>query len=67
MESNMTELKVCGCGRSPTSKCIRWHSLSEDEYQDKLKEAKKNAPKIKKRKLEEIEAEADAEIKRLGL
>ena len=38
-----------------------------NEYQDKLKEAKKNAPKIKKRKLEEIEAEADAEIKRLGL
>ena len=33
----MTELKDCGCGRSPTGKCIGWHSLSEDEYQEKLK------------------------------
>ena len=28
----------CGCGRSPTSKCIGWHNLSEEEYQEKLKE-----------------------------
>ena len=28
----------CGCGRSPTGKCIGWHKLSEDEYQEKLKE-----------------------------
>jgi hypothetical protein len=27
----------CGCGRSPTGKCIGWHKLSE-EYQEKLKE-----------------------------
>lgn len=33
----MTELNDCGCGRSPTGKCIGWHSLSEDEYQEKLK------------------------------
>ncbi len=26
----------CGCGRSPTGKCIGWHNLSEKEYQDKL-------------------------------
>ena len=24
----------CGCGRSPNGKCIGWHSLSEEEYQE---------------------------------
>ena len=28
----------CGCGRSPTGKCIGWHKPSEEEYQQKLKE-----------------------------
>ena len=28
----------CGCGRSPTGKCIGWHGLSEDEYQKKKAE-----------------------------
>ena len=28
----------CGCGRSPNGKRIGWHSLSEEEYQEKLKE-----------------------------
>ena len=28
----------CGCGRSPTGECIGWHNLSEEEYQEKLKE-----------------------------
>ncbi len=26
----------CGCGRSPTGECLGWHSLTEEEYQDKL-------------------------------
>ena len=26
----------CGCGRSPTGRCIGWHALSESEYQSKL-------------------------------
>ena len=26
----------CGCGRSPTGKCIGWHTLSEEEYQNEL-------------------------------
>jgi len=26
----------CGCGRSPTGKCIGWHNLSEDEFKKKL-------------------------------
>ncbi len=28
----------CGCGRSPTGKCIGWHGLSEAEFQKKLLE-----------------------------
>ena len=27
----------CGCGRSPTGKCIGWHELSEEKYQEALK------------------------------
>jgi hypothetical protein len=23
---------LCGCGRSPTGKCVGWHALTEDEY-----------------------------------
>ena len=23
----------CGCGRSPTGKCIGWHGLTEEAYQ----------------------------------
>jgi hypothetical protein len=32
----------CGCGRSPTGQCIGWHNLTEEEYQEKLKELKSN-------------------------
>ena len=32
---------ACGCGRSPTGKCIGWHALSEKEYQEKLKQYKR--------------------------
>lgn len=28
----------CGCGRSPTGKCVGWHNLTEEQYQTKLKE-----------------------------
>lgn len=28
----------CGCGRSPTGKCIGWHGLTEEEYQERLGE-----------------------------
>ena len=27
----------CGCGRSPTDKCIGWHELTEEQYQEELK------------------------------
>jgi hypothetical protein len=26
----------CGCGRSPTGKCIGWHGLTEEKYQEEL-------------------------------
>ncbi len=25
----------CGCGRSPTGKCVGWHALTEDQYRAK--------------------------------
>ena len=28
----------CGCGRSPTGKCVGWHALTEDEYKRKKDE-----------------------------
>lgn len=28
----------CGCGRSPTGKCVGWHALTEEEYKVKLTE-----------------------------
>ncbi len=30
------EIGGCGCGRSPTGKCIGWHGLSEEEFREKL-------------------------------
>ena len=32
------EFGKCGCGRSPTGKCIGWHSLTEDAYKLKRDE-----------------------------
>ena len=32
------EFGKCGCGRSPTGKCIGWHGLSEEEYKERLSE-----------------------------
>lgn len=29
------EFGKCGCGRSPTGKCIGWHGLTEEEYEDR--------------------------------
>ncbi len=43
--------KDCGCGRSPTGKCIGWHGLTNEEYQAKLeahnkKELKESSPQL---------------------
>ena len=36
------EFGACGCGRSPTGKCIGWHGLTEEQYQTALDEYEKN-------------------------
>ena len=36
MQSKPDVVGQCGCGRSPTGKCVGWHALSESEYQSKL-------------------------------
>jgi hypothetical protein len=33
VKEDSEEFGNCGCGRSPTGKCIGWHGLSEDVYQ----------------------------------
>ena len=30
-----THMSDCGCGRSPTGKCVGWHNLTEEQYQEK--------------------------------
>jgi len=32
----------CGCGRSPTGKCVGWHGLSEEQYQERKQLMKPN-------------------------
>lgn len=35
---NITEDgSACGCGRSPTGKCIGWHGLTEEQYWQELR------------------------------
>ena len=36
VKENKDDIGRCGCGRSPTGKCIGWHGLSEDAYQTAL-------------------------------
>jgi hypothetical protein len=43
---NTEEFGRCGCGRSPTGKCIGWHSLSEEAYQKALLEYKEFDEKV---------------------
>jgi hypothetical protein len=36
VEAPVAEPAKCGCGRSPTGRCIGWHGLTEEGYMDKL-------------------------------
>jgi len=36
VKENSEEFGKCGCGRSPTGKCIGWHGLNEDQYNEAL-------------------------------
>lgn len=29
------DMSDCGCGRSPTGKCVGWHNLTEEQYHEK--------------------------------
>ena len=35
---NGDDFGKCGCGRSPSGKCIGWHGLTEEQYQQRLAE-----------------------------
>ena len=35
VKENPEEFGKCGCGRSPTGKCVSWHGLTEEAYQDR--------------------------------
>jgi hypothetical protein len=32
VQENDSDVGRCGCGRSPTGKCIGWHGLTEDAF-----------------------------------
>ena len=32
VKENNSDVGNCGCGRSPTGKCIGWHGLTEEMY-----------------------------------
>jgi hypothetical protein len=36
VQENSEDFGACGCGRSPNGKCIGWHALSPQEYEDAL-------------------------------
>ena len=36
VKENADKIGQCGCGRSPTGKCIGWHGLTEDQYKEAL-------------------------------
>ena len=36
VQDNPEDIGRCGCGRSPTGKCIGWHGFSEEEFKQAL-------------------------------
>jgi hypothetical protein len=36
VKEDTSKIGQCGCGRSPTGKCIGWHGLTEDQYKEAL-------------------------------
>jgi len=40
VQEDKDKIGSCGCGRSPTGKCIGWHGLSEEAFQARLEEFK---------------------------
>jgi len=38
VQEDSSKIGQCGCGRSPTGKCIGWHGLTEDAFKARLAE-----------------------------
>jgi hypothetical protein len=36
VKEDESKIGQCGCGRSPTGKCIGWHGLTEDQFKAAL-------------------------------
>jgi hypothetical protein len=36
VQEDTSKIGQCGCGRSPTGKCIGWHGLTEDQFKAAL-------------------------------
>ena len=34
VKENVEDIGRCGCGRSPTGKCIGWHGLNEEQLKE---------------------------------
>ena len=45
VKQDESKIGSCGCGRSPTGKCIGWHGLTEEAFKEKLQEYKLNEGK----------------------
>jgi hypothetical protein len=45
VKEDESKIGSCGCGRSPTGKCIGWHGLTEEAFKEKLQEYKLNEGK----------------------
>lgn len=40
VQENTEDIGKCGCGRSPTGKCIGWHGLTQEMFEARLAEYK---------------------------
>ena len=48
VQEDSSKVGQCGCGRSPTGKCIGWHGLAQEVFEAKLQEY--NAQQLKEAK-----------------
>ena len=48
VQTDESKIGQCGCGRSPTGKCIGWHGLAQEVFEAKLQEY--NAQQLKEAK-----------------
>lgn len=46
VKEDLNEIGKCGCGRSPTGKCIGWHGFSEEEFKQALDDYYKTNPPV---------------------